>query len=137
MRDILIAEEPLEPRNADLETGDTDVFDETIALVRLDGDRRLLLQVIHAFTEECPSHLRRMRAALQSGELQGMMDEARKLKEEAANVGGKNTEKAAAELAKSAESGDPVATRKSFQIVEKEVGRLWSALEEHLKTSGG
>lgn len=133
VREILTAEEPLEARNEDLETGDSDVFDLTTALVQLDGDRKLLSEVIYAFIEECPNSLRKIRAALQAKQMDGLADEARKLKANLANVGGKRTERAVEELIRLAEADDGDRAREAFQVVEKEVGLLWTTLETYLK----
>lgn len=111
---------------------ETEVFDRSQALERMEGDEELLFEMIELFLEDCPSQMEGIRTALAAGDPDRLGNAAHAFKGSVGNFGARTSFDAAQRLEHLArerridESGDAV------RELEAEVDRLGPRLRATL-----
>jgi two-component system sensor histidine kinase/response regulator len=106
------------------------VMDVAQALERVEGDRELLEELAHLFTDEWPKSAAEFEAALKPGDATVLERLAHGLKGAAANVGAVRLSAAASEMEKLARAGNLKSLPAQWEIVKEEA----AALFEEFKT---
>jgi len=96
---------------------------ETI-LKRLEGNSKLLTELIQLFLGEAPQLMEVMRKALQQGDMQGLARSAHSMKGAAGNFFAHGTASAASQLEDNAKKGDMEAAKAGLASLEVVVERL-------------
>jgi PAS domain S-box-containing protein len=120
------APEPAEsPQSAG---SDRAVLDRAELLARVDGDVRLLAEVVRLFVEERPLLLSMMEAALDAGDSKELAKAAHKAKGAFANLSASLALQAAVELEHSAKKGEHAAAWEAYRRLRDQVERLEAEL---------
>ena len=102
---------------------------------RLDGDARLLAEIVDLFLRESPQLMRDAKKALAARDRKALERAAHTLKGAVANFGAREAFAAALKLERIGEKGDLAHSRQAWAALEKEMGRLKKELvrmaEEH------
>jgi HPt (histidine-containing phosphotransfer) domain-containing protein len=106
------------------------VLDVAQALERMEGDRELLEELAHLFTDEWPKSVAEMEAAFNKGDATLLERLAHGLKGAAANIGAKRLSAAALEMEKMSAARNLKSIPAQWEIVKKEA----AALLEEFKT---
>jgi two-component system, sensor histidine kinase and response regulator len=115
-------EQTSEPR----ETGAVDL---KAALERLGGDRGLYNELVEVFRKGCPEVAAEMRRAIEERDLTTLERSAHTLRGAASNLGAVAVPEAALELEKRASLKDLESAHEQFEILQKEIERLFSELQ--------
>jgi CheY-like chemotaxis protein/HPt (histidine-containing phosphotransfer) domain-containing protein len=105
-----------------------DVIDERGLLTGLNGDRRLLAELIGLFQSDAPRMLEAVNAAVKAGDPAALQVAAHKLKGSVANFSSHGAFQAALRMENLARSHDMAAAPAAYAALENEVGRLRRAL---------
>ena len=111
---------------ADAEAG---VFDETILLERMMGDRRLARVIAGAFLEDVPKQIEALRGYLDAGDAKGAHRQAHTIKGSAATVGGEALTKLAFGLEQAGKAGDLETVKTAFGELQDQFELLKKAME--------
>jgi HPt (histidine-containing phosphotransfer) domain-containing protein len=106
------------------------VLDVVQALERMEGDRELLEELAHLFTDEWPKSVAEIEGALKAGDTTELERLAHGLKGAAANVGAKRLSAAALEMEKISAARNFKSIPGQWEIVKEEA----AALLEEFKT---
>ena len=82
------------------------VFDQAGLLRRLMGNRKAAASIVQGYVEDCPQHLARYQAALDSGDLSTAATELHLIKGSSATVGAEGVRRAAQALEQNFKTGD-------------------------------
>jgi two-component system sensor histidine kinase/response regulator len=105
-------------------------LDRTAMLERVEGDHELLVEILNLFLEDAPRLLRAMHEALEQGNAKVLERSAHSMKGAAGNFSALVTAAAAANLEKSAGSGDTESSKAALAALEAAVNRLLPRLAE-------
>jgi signal transduction histidine kinase/ligand-binding sensor domain-containing protein/DNA-binding response OmpR family regulator len=136
--DRLVNPDDSNPRSqANLESRQSSpaVFDRDGALTRVEGDFDLLCRLISLFLDSCPRVVAQMRQALDSGSAQALERAAHTLKGAAASIGAGALFEAAAQLEKTARTGELTGAHPMCDSVEREFECLRPLLEGFIENS--
>lgn len=111
------------------------IFDKQGTLTRLGGDQELFLDMIDFFAEDGPALVAEIRSGLQSGDFEVAGRGAHSLKGLAANFGAQQAVEAARAIEQAAKTGDVTQALERSDELEREIGRLTTALEMHSRRS--
>jgi CheY-like chemotaxis protein/HPt (histidine-containing phosphotransfer) domain-containing protein len=106
------------------------VIDERALLERLNGDRRLLGELIGVFEADCARLLDAVRAAVQAGDAAALQRAAHKLKGSVANFSAPSAVDAALRLETLGRQRHLSGAAGALTVCEKEISRLRRALED-------
>jgi len=109
-------------------------FDYVEAVGRLDGQPELFGMVASIFVEDCPSELRALRSALDSGDAEAVAFTAHKLKGALSSIGANPARAAARRLEELGRTGDLTAAREAYPELESSLDALLPELEPYLDT---
>ena len=109
---------------------DDTVFDEARAAARLDGDRRLLHEVLDIYRADASALVKRVTDAASEADLDGLRRAAHTLKGTLGTIGAPRAFAAAARVEEAAASGDLPAAGARVDALLTELGRLNNALLE-------
>lgn len=104
------------------------VLDVEEALARVDGDRVLLVELVEIFSEEYPTTLAALQAAVATHDSQGVYHAAHTLKGSVGNFGATAAMEAARALEILGRQGELSEATAALAVLEKELARLHSAL---------
>ncbi|HEV8701170.1 MAG TPA: response regulator [Candidatus Polarisedimenticolia bacterium] len=111
------------------------LVDRDALMSRLDGDTRLLSEIVELFLRSSPQLLRDVKKALAARDRKGLQRAAHTLKGAVANFGARTVWAAALKLEKIGQNGNLAHGRQALSVLEKELGRLKKELvrlaEEH------
>jgi two-component system sensor histidine kinase/response regulator len=107
---------------------EVNVLDRIELLARVDGDRKLLAELVRLFVEERPALLDAMEAALRDGDTQGLAAAAHKAKGAFGNLSAPLALQAAAELERLARRGELAPATDVFLNLRVQVERLEAEL---------
>ena len=122
-------EQPASPTAQAPPVSSASCFDVAAALQCVEGDRDLLDEVIHLFTDECPRMIAQIREALDASDALLLARLAHTLKGSASNLGAAPLALSAAELEQIARAADFSAAATQFKIVETNAAALLAELE--------
>jgi two-component system sensor histidine kinase/response regulator len=105
------------------------VLDVAQALERMEGDRELLEELAHLFTDEWPKSASEIDAAFNAGDTTLLERFAHGLKGAAANVGAGRLSTAASEMEKLARAGNLKTLPAQWEIVKEETATLFEEFE--------
>ena len=108
---------------------ETCAVDLGAALDRLNGDRELYNELVEVFRQECPGAAAKMRRAIDDRDLRVVERSAHTLRGAASNLGAVAVSEAAMELERRAGSNDVASTDEQFEVLQREIERLFSELE--------
>src|SRR5262249_28549341 len=104
-------------------------------LARVGGDRQLLAEISRLFVDDAPSHLARMRRALDEGDAEALRRAAHALKGAAANFDAAAVVDAARGMEEAGRAGDPPAGAALGTRVKDETDRLVEQLQRFAAAS--
>jgi len=116
-----------------LEHEATDAFDSGVALASVDGDRKLLKEVVGIFMADYPKLMSEMKRAISEGDALGLNRAAHGLKGSVGNFGATILFEMARQLEMMGKSGDLTPAGDAFALVEAEMERLKQALEKFVE----
>ena len=99
------------------------------ALERLGGDRELYVELVEVFRNECPGVAAEIRRAIDERDLRVLQRSAHTLRGASSNLGAVAVSEAALELERRAATKDVEGSSEQFEILQKEIERLFSELE--------
>lgn len=99
------------------------------ALERMEGDRELLEELAHLFTDEWPKSAAEIEAALKAGDATQLERLAHGLKGAAANVGAERLSTAALEMEKMSAARNLKSISAQWEVVKKEAAALFEEFE--------
>ena len=105
------------------------LIDERALLERLNGDRRLLGELIGVFDGDCPRMLDAVRQAVEAGDAPALQTAAHKLKGSVANFSARGAVEAALRLETMARQRELDGAPEALAVVENEIARLRRALK--------
>jgi HPt (histidine-containing phosphotransfer) domain-containing protein len=105
------------------------VMDVALALERMEGDRELLEELAHLFTDEWPKSAAEIDAAFNAGDAALLERFAHGLKGAAANVGAGRLSTAALEMEKLARAGNLKSLPAQWEIAKEEAAMLFEEFE--------
>ena len=111
-------------------------IDPVDLLGRVEGDRSLLSELVHAFLSTAPAQMSQIDAALERGEGAAVVRAAHTLRGSVGTFGALPALRAAARLEECGDRGDLDAARRARQELAAEMARLSGALADYLKGSG-
>lgn len=120
-----------EPRAAGREAGH--LIDRPAILARLDGNTKLLAEVVELFLQECPGLLKHIREAAERSDARAVERSAHSLKGAVSNFTSQGAFKTAQRLEMLGRGGDLSEIDEVQSALEKEVASLNFALEEMRK----
>ncbi|HKN62312.1 MAG TPA: Hpt domain-containing protein [Candidatus Acidoferrales bacterium] len=126
------AEEAQRPRFTPDDASDS-VFDVAQALERMEGDRELLEELVHLFTDEWPKSVAEIEAALKAAAATVLERLAHGLKGAAANVGAKRLSAAALDMERLASARNLKSIPGQWEIVKKEAATLLEEFERSFR----
>ncbi|MBM3242137.1 response regulator [Candidatus Poribacteria bacterium] len=106
-----------------------EIFDQTAALDRVDGDAELLMELVEAFFKEYPELLSQVRTSIAQGDSQTLMRAAHTIKGSVGIFVAKPAFEAAFKLEMIGRNGDLAQVEEAYAVLEKELERLKMALE--------
>jgi PAS domain S-box-containing protein len=109
------------------------VFDIETALVRIDGDRELLIEVAGLFRRDCPKILDGIRKAIARGDARALEREAHKLKGSVGALSAQPAFAAAQQLETIGQRGDLAEAGAALTLLEAEMTRLDNELDSFVK----
>ena len=107
-------------------------FDKDGALDRVDGDSKLLRELVQLCMAQCRSKIPAMEGMLRNGELASIASSAHILKGSLGNVGGEAASDAAAKLERAAKTEDDDLVSDLLATLTVEVEELFEVLEKEL-----
>jgi HPt (histidine-containing phosphotransfer) domain-containing protein len=105
------------------------VMDVAQALERMEGDRELLAELAHLFTDEWPKSAVEIEAGLKAGDTTLLERLAHGLKGAAANVGAERLSTAALEMEKMSTARNLKSIPAQWEVVKKEAAALFEEFE--------
>jgi two-component system sensor histidine kinase/response regulator len=105
-------------------------FDLAELLERVDNDRELLRDLLVIFKDDFPTHLRALREAAKSADMNGLATVGHTLKGMFSNLAAARAAAAAAQLEQLGRAGDSAGVSEAMGVFESEVAELLSKLEE-------
>ena len=111
-------------------------IDPVDLLGRVEGDRGLLSELVHAFLTTAPAQMSQIDAAIERGEGAAVVRAAHTLRGSVGTFGALPALRAAARLEDCGDRGDLEAARRARQELAAEMARLSGALADYLKGSG-
>jgi HPt (histidine-containing phosphotransfer) domain-containing protein len=106
------------------------VIDHAALLAGVDGDRRLLRELIHLFLADCPKSLAKIKNAIRCGDAGALGRAAHTLKGSVGNFAKKSAFAAAQRLEIMGRDGDLGDAGKAFRSLESELARLTEELRK-------
>ena len=103
-------------------------FDHATVMARLEGDEALFNEVIQLFLEDCPAQLSVIKAAIDSGDADGLRTAAHTLKGAAGNMSAKRLFDAALTLERLGAAGRLEAARAAWRTLSAEAVQVMDAL---------
>jgi len=100
------------------------LVDRDALMTRLDGDGRLLAEIVDLFLQSSPQLMRDIRKALSARDRKGLQRAAHTLKGAVSNFGAQTVWAAALKMEKIGQSGNLSQGRQALSVLEKELGRL-------------
>jgi CheY-like chemotaxis protein len=100
------------------------LVDREALMSRLDGDGRLLAEIVELFLHSSPQLLRDVKKALAARDRKALQRAAHTLKGAVGNFGARTVWAAALKLEKIGQSGNLSQGRQALSVLEKELGRL-------------
>ena len=107
------------------------VFDHATVMARLDGDEALFNEVIQLFLEDCPAQLTVIKAAIDSGDADGLRMAAHTLKGAAGNMSAKKLFEAAQTLERLGAAGRLEAARAAWRTLSAEAVQVMDTLRRY------
>jgi two-component system, sensor histidine kinase and response regulator len=104
-----------------------------MALRKEAGDAQFFGAIIHQYLEDVPAHLMVLREAAAAGQAETVRKEAHLLKGATSNFNAKSMQALCAQLEQFGRSGLPPHTLEWVAALEKEFGRVRTALEAELE----
>jgi PAS domain S-box-containing protein len=104
------------------------VWDKGALLGRVEGDPKLLRNIVEIFLAECPRMMEAIRTAMAEGDATRLHREAHNLKGATGNLGAGDARHAAAVLESLAVEGELASAEHAYRALEKELDRLKAAL---------
>jgi PAS domain S-box-containing protein len=117
------------PRESPRASSPAVVFDSQGVLERVQGDRKLLAELLNLFSEEYPQRQAELRKALEARDTKLLERAAHSLRGSAGNLGAAATASAAAALEQFARDGDLKNAGESIAAIETEMARLLPEIE--------
>lgn len=103
------------------------------AVSSLDGDEKLLKELMKTFIERYPEHLNNLREDIKNHDLESAKSEVHDLKVEAAHIGAKKIYALAKIMEENIKNGDIEALSKSFQMMQMESIGLKDIIKQYIK----
>ena len=100
------------------------LVDRDALMTRLDGDGRLLAEIVDLFLQSSPQLVRDIKKALAAHDRKGLQRAAHTLKGAVSNFGARTVWAAALKMEKIGQSGNLSQGRQALSVLEKELGRL-------------
>ena len=100
-------------------------------MARLEGDQALFNEVIQLFLEDCPAQLTVIKAAIDSGDAEGLRTAAHTLKGAAGNMSAKKLFEAAMTLERLGAAGRIEAARAAWRTLSAEAVQVMDALRRY------
>ncbi|HEX8881466.1 MAG TPA: response regulator [Candidatus Acidoferrum sp.] len=120
------------------EAGQADrIIDHLALLAGVDGNRRLLREIVRLFLADCPQHLTKIKEAVRHGDAVALGRAAHALKGSVGNFGAKNAFAAAERLETIGSTGDLAAASDACATLESELALLTEALRKLTMSSLG
>jgi histidine phosphotransfer protein HptB len=101
-----------------------EVFDRAVLLERVEGDEKLLAEMIQLYVEDAPRALEAMRSALHDHDLQALERAAHSLKGSSSSLSAKAVAEAASRLEQSAKRGDTKGAQSTLADIERALNEL-------------
>jgi CheY-like chemotaxis protein/HPt (histidine-containing phosphotransfer) domain-containing protein len=105
------------------------VFDAERLIARLNGDRRLMRELITIFRADAPTMMRRIKRAGSKRDADGLGKAAHALKGSLSTIGASSAQQAAAQLEAAARAGNVTHARTLIDALTTEISRLDKALQ--------
>jgi PAS domain S-box-containing protein len=105
------------------------VFDPQAALSRVRGDREMLLDIVRLFCDEMPEMLSTLRSAITRGDGHAVERTAHSVKGTVSGFGAQAAQEAALKLEMIGRSGDLTHAETVWAVLEREITRLYQALD--------
>ena len=112
-----------------------DVIDHAALLAGVDGDRRLVRELIHLFLADCPQGLANIKDAIRCGDAEALGRAAHTLKGSVGNFARKSAFAAAQRLEIMGRDGNLDNAGKAFRTLESELARLTEELRKSIMNS--
>lgn len=112
---------------------ESDIFDRSAALERMEGDEELLLEMIELFLEDCPSQMESIRTALASRDPEMLTNAAHAFKGSVGNFGARTSYDAAQRVEELAKESKIDESDAAVSHLEAEVNRLGPRLRATLE----
>ena len=112
-----------------------DVIDPAALLAGVDGDRRLVRELIHLFLADCPQGLAKIKEAIRCGDAEALGRAAHTLKGSVGNFARKSAFAAAQRLEIMGRDGNLDNAGKTFSTLESELARLTGELRKSIMNS--
>ena len=112
-----------------------DVIDPAALLAGVDGDRRLVRELIHLFLADCPQGLAKIKEAIRRGDAEALGRAAHTLKGSVGNFARKSAFAAAQRLEIMGRDGNLDNAGKTFITLESELARLTGELRKSIMNS--
>jgi PAS domain S-box-containing protein len=115
------------------ETREDGIFDREALLAGVDGNRRLLRELVRVFLADCPQRLAEIKAAVRRGDAEALRIEAHTLKGSVGNFTRKQAFATAQRLEIMGRSGELDKAGEASMVLESELARLTKALTKFTK----
>jgi len=106
------------------------IIDQVALLAGVDGNRRLLREIVRLFLADCPEHLTKIKEAIRHGDALALERVAHALKGSVGNFAAKNAFAAAERLETIGRTGDLAAASDACVTLESELALLTEALRK-------
>ncbi len=126
-----------EEETMDEKSEDTKIFDERLALQRVDGDEELLHEIAALFVEDCESLSESICSAVENADAEAINHIGHRVKGSAGNLGGAVVQEIAYQLERIGSSGDLTDAAACAETLTHEMARLRDTLIEKLPLDVG
>jgi PAS domain S-box-containing protein len=106
------------------------VFDQTVLLEVLDGDRESAAEIVAEFLDDAPRQVASLRQAVQAGDREAVRQRAHALKGASASVGAKSLRSLAARMEESSGEGDEESLSRLLEDTEGQLALLLEVAEK-------
>jgi HPt (histidine-containing phosphotransfer) domain-containing protein len=111
------------------------IIDHVALLAGVDGNRRLLREIVRVFLADCPQHLTKIKEAIRHGDAGALGRAAHALKGSVGNFAAQNAFAAAERLETMGRTGDLAAAGDAWVTLESELALLTEALRKLTRSS--
>jgi len=118
--------------NVTIDQGSLDIFDKGAILKRVMGDMNLVETIIASFLEETPRQIEELSACLETGDIEGVGQQAHSIRGACANLSGDVMAAAALKIEKAAKAWDLNLAKSGMPELEKQFDLLKDKMEKEL-----